>query len=500
MYQVRSCRGNPLLSCASPFEIRILLATTSGFQVTHLTTALIMLARNPSSHQPTPTASRGYPAPSTYQDPPKPPLKAEIPTSTTMKHQVSNLHSQIIHPAKQAQAAKLAVSTATPKNGRRPLNSTKALASPGASSKTPTTSTTTPSPGSRNTKTPLPALRCSSKASPAKPSTISTPGPRTALSLQSPTSSAPPNSPSTRPTRPETARGCRSKSSMRSRKERRIKVLRPDDQLRRNRRLWRPCHALPFAAWHAGRMAQRSLRRVRLYVFGPRASACPSISFRPWTRGGNVFTEHSDHNSQILFIEQWLAAKGYNVTTDQMVPWRREHMSTLMSAFDFDNPDYSLPDLARRARFRTPTRWGSMMARSYCESLYAVQRPPVPYGAAVHQRSGLLGVRLQVGPRRADEGRYLTFELGGYALTNPGGDDFTATKSSSGHSDVRQQWVLHALDPDDAGDTFYISSAKDGRYIGVIRVCEPCDWGGDLYYWVCGGTGVSACGRRMGIM
>jgi phospholipase C len=63
----------------------------------------------------------------------------------------------------------------------------------------------------------------------------------------------------------------------------------------------------------------------------------PFYIVSPFTRGGNVFTEHADHNSQILFVESWLAAKGYNVTTEQMPEWRREHMSDLTSAFDFTN-------------------------------------------------------------------------------------------------------------------------------------------------------------------
>jgi phospholipase C len=45
----------------------------------------------------------------------------------------------------------------------------------------------------------------------------------------------------------------------------------------------------------------------------------------PFTRHGGVYTEHCDHNSQIMFIEQWQAAKGRNVTTDEMVPWRRQN-------------------------------------------------------------------------------------------------------------------------------------------------------------------------------
>lgn len=58
----------------------------------------------------------------------------------------------------------------------------------------------------------------------------------------------------------------------------------------------------------------------------------------PWTRGNRVFTERTDHNSQILFVEQWLTARGYsNIQTDQMVPWRRAHMSNLANALDLDH-------------------------------------------------------------------------------------------------------------------------------------------------------------------
>ncbi len=37
-------------------------------------------------------------------------------------------------------------------------------------------------------------------------------------------------------------------------------------------------------------------------------------------------------------VEQFLTAKGYsNVTTPQLSDWRREHMSDLINAFDFEN-------------------------------------------------------------------------------------------------------------------------------------------------------------------
>ena len=64
----------------------------------------------------------------------------------------------------------------------------------------------------------------------------------------------------------------------------------------------------------------------------------PFYIISPWTRGGHVFTERADHNSQILFVEQWLEAIGkQNVQSKEMPLWRRQHMSNLMNAFDFDH-------------------------------------------------------------------------------------------------------------------------------------------------------------------
>lgn len=65
------------------------------------------------------------------------------------------------------------------------------------------------------------------------------------------------------------------------------------------------------------------------------------------------------------------------------------------------------------------------------------------------------------------EGRYLTFEYNGYALTNPasnrgwGTDSLNTTKTTSKHDSKNQRWVIHGSD-----GTFQISSALDGRFIG----------------------------------
>ena len=65
----------------------------------------------------------------------------------------------------------------------------------------------------------------------------------------------------------------------------------------------------------------------------------PFFIVSPWTRGDNVFSEVADHTSLIQFIE-----KRFDVKCPNISPWRRAVTSDLVSAFDFDHPDYSWPD------------------------------------------------------------------------------------------------------------------------------------------------------------
>jgi phospholipase C len=203
------------------------------------------------------------------------------------------------------------------------------------------------------------------------------------------------------------------------------------------------------------------------YTYSGPGFRLPFYIVSPWTRGGSVFTEHADHNSQIMFIEEWLAAKGKNVVTKEMAPWRRDHMSSLVNAFDFANPDYSLPSLPYAPPPHTDSS-GNYDGSSYCESLYPVTRPTVPYSNQISPSnvSSLSEQGFKSMRGALTEGRYIVFELGGYALTNAGkpATDFTASKATSTHSSINQRWVVHSLV--DGGTTFTINSAKDGRYIG----------------------------------
>ena len=203
------------------------------------------------------------------------------------------------------------------------------------------------------------------------------------------------------------------------------------------------------------------------YTYSGPGFRLPFYIVSPWTRGGRVFTEHSDHNSQIKLIEEWLAAKGKNVDTPEMVPWRRAHMSDLVNAFDFDNPDYSVPTLPDASAPHKDAS-GNYDGAAHCEGLYAVTRPTVPYNNQISpdkvftlSEQGFKAMRGAL-----TEGRYIVFELNGWALTNPGkpATDFTASKATSGHGNISQRWVVHQQDED--GAQFTISSAKDGRYIG----------------------------------
>ncbi|KEF56329.1 phospholipase C [Exophiala aquamarina CBS 119918] len=196
----------------------------------------------------------------------------------------------------------------------------------------------------------------------------------------------------------------------------------------------------------------------------------PFYIVSPWTRTktGAVFTEHADHNSQILFIEEWLAAQGKNVVTNQMVPWRRQHMSNLVNAFDFDHPDYSIPEISN-APAPTIDAQGAYYHGSFeCLAKFTNARPRVPLDSQIDPKDvpRLSEEGFKVMRGALTEGRYIVFELGDWSLSNNGGRYIEATKPTSRHEDIAQRWIVHSLA--EGGNKFKISSAKDGRYLGGI--------------------------------
>jgi phospholipase C len=58
----------------------------------------------------------------------------------------------------------------------------------------------------------------------------------------------------------------------------------------------------------------------------------------PWTRGGYVDSYVYNHTSMLEFLATWTGVKPANVT-----PWRASITGDLTTAFDFKNPDFSIP-------------------------------------------------------------------------------------------------------------------------------------------------------------
>lgn len=105
---------------------------------------------------------------------------------------------------------------------------------------------------------------------------------------------------------------------------------------------------------------------------GPRV---PMIIVSPWTAGGKVHSQLSDHTSVIRFLEAWTAAKGLStqgrgkeaVRCDAISPWRRAVCGDLTEALDFR------PAPARRIDVSTTFRNGTESATVPAPQVFPVQ-------------------------------------------------------------------------------------------------------------------------------
>ncbi|MDX6353924.1 MAG: phospholipase [Streptomyces sp.] len=71
----------------------------------------------------------------------------------------------------------------------------------------------------------------------------------------------------------------------------------------------------------------------------------PLLLVSPWTRGGWVTSEVSDHTSVVQFLEQWTGALGKPAISPNISAWRRRVCGDLTNAFDFTSPVFGLPKL-----------------------------------------------------------------------------------------------------------------------------------------------------------
>jgi len=71
----------------------------------------------------------------------------------------------------------------------------------------------------------------------------------------------------------------------------------------------------------------------------------PLLLISPWTRGGWVTSEVSDHTSVIQLLEKWTTAIGTPAICPNISAWRRSVCGDLTGAFNFESPVFGLPQL-----------------------------------------------------------------------------------------------------------------------------------------------------------
>lgn len=208
------------------------------------------------------------------------------------------------------------------------------------------------------------------------------------------------------------------------------------------------------------------------YTFIGPGLRVPFYIISPWTRHGGVFVEHADHNSQIMFIEKWQAAKGRDVESKEMVAWRRDNMGDLLNAFDFDNPDYSVPELPD-APPPHKNKDGNYDGSSNCQSLYPNNQPPVPYtgDGVINDMASVVEKGFKTVRGKMTEGRFLTFEASGHALSSSSCDKATVSRNSDTHDALDQRWIVHAEEL--GGTEFTLESVKSKCFLcDDLRMCS----------------------------
>ncbi|KIJ53598.1 hypothetical protein M422DRAFT_241835 [Sphaerobolus stellatus SS14] len=182
-------------------------------------------------------------------------------------------------------------------------------------------------------------------------------------------------------------------------------------------------------------------------VFAGPGFRLPFTAISPWSRGGHVFTAYSDHSSQIKFMEQWLAAKGKSVVTDQLNGWRRDHMSDLTQMFDFAHPDFSLPDLPVPPAPLMNAQ-GQFTGVATCQAEFPNPQPPVPYGQQTRENSLDIETGFKSVRGALTEGRFLVFESNGLALSYSSLlKGLSVDKAAPQHDVNTHRFILHATVP-----------------------------------------------------
>ena len=119
--------------------------------------------------------------------------------------------------------------------------------------------------------------------------------------------------------------------------------------------------APPYAPW-AGTVGASTVDTAHEYFAGDAKNAAgpyglgprvPMLVVSPWSRGGWVCSETFDHTSIIRFIARRFG-HSCNLREANITPWRRAVCGDLTRAFDFRNPNATLPALASTTGYVPP--------------------------------------------------------------------------------------------------------------------------------------------------
>lgn len=111
----------------------------------------------------------------------------------------------------------------------------------------------------------------------------------------------------------------------------------------------------------------------------------PMVIVSPYTRGGHVFSDVSDHSSTLMFMEEWVGKTtngSYAAPAKNIDSWYRDISSNLVGAFDFNNPDYSIPKLPTNEKPAVDAS-GNWDPTEMCEKLSDPKSSPPVSGSPI---------------------------------------------------------------------------------------------------------------------
>ncbi|GAM20584.1 hypothetical protein SAMD00019534_037590 [Acytostelium subglobosum LB1] len=202
----------------------------------------------------------------------------------------------------------------------------------------------------------------------------------------------------------------------------------------------------------------------------------PAFVISPWSTGGVVFTEPTDHTSTIQFIEQWAIANGYNpseVMSPLISSYRRNTMSDFTHALDFSVTNTSVPDTAPMPM---PSQGpnGAWNPTTECEALPG-NYTTVPYGNQSFPivEQGFLKVR----GNNPGIGRTYVFELvgSGMAMQADVADNMTIVAQPSVAKDITLQQFIMRVSASNYGYNIVSSDGLCLSGAGKLMDCEHGD-------------------------